>query len=443
MEKDIWSQALKILSEDMPEENFELWLKPIKPISLADGKFKIAIPNTYFKEQIDNHYKPAIEKVLTGLLNSQVELEYVVDSSIKDIFIQKVGELKSKLKQVALPPSLNPKYTFENFVVGESNRFAHAASWAVAENPGAVYNPLFIYGGVGLGKTHLIHAIGSRVFSSNPSIKIVYVSSEQFTYEFIDSIKYDQGSKFKEKYRNIHLLLVDDVQFFAGKEQTQDEFFHTFNALYEQRKQIVLSSDRTPKEIPTLEERLRSRFESGLMTDIQPPSLETRIAILKKITENEGVNVPEEVFLLIAEKIKTNIRELEGAMIRIVAYSVLKKVDIDIDIAKIILKDIIEKRGSSVVISINTIQEKTAKYFNIPVSDIKTKKRNASTVLPRHIAMYLCREFTNSSLPEIGREFGGKDHTTVIHAYNKIKRQVQYDDKIKSIINNLSTKIAE
>ncbi|MDI6752040.1 MAG: chromosomal replication initiator protein DnaA [bacterium] len=437
MEKELWEEILKILTIDIPEENFGLWLKPISPISFTDGKFKVAVPNLYFKEQIDNKYKEAIEKILCGLTNSSVTLEYSLDSSIKEGFIQK-GGTKSKLKRSVVPPSLNPKYTFESFVIGENNSFAHAAAWAVAEKPGLAYNPLFIYGGVGLGKTHLMHAIGQHIFALNPNMRIVYITTEQFTYEFVNAIKEDGSLKFKDKYRKVDILLVDDIQFLGGKEGTQDEFFHTFNALYELRKQIVLSSDRTPKEIPTVEERMRSRFESGLMVDIQPPNLETRMAILKKLAEKENIFIPEHIFYLIAEKIKTNIRELEGAIIRIIAHSVLKNIEITEEIVNRILEDIVEKKPP--IISIDSIQKNVAKYFNIPQTEIKSKKRNKSILLPRHIAMYLCRKLTKVSLPDIGRDFGGKDHTTIIHAYNKIEKGIKKDETLKKIIEILSTK---
>lgn len=437
MEKELWEEVLKILEIDIPEENFGLWLKPIKPISFTGEKFKVAIPNRYFKEQINSKYKEVIEKILCGLTNTSVVLEYSLDSSIKEGFIQK-GGTKSKPKHSVIPPSLNPKYTFESFVIGENNSFAHAAAWAVAEKPGLAYNPLFIYGGVGLGKTHLMHAIGRHIFTANPNTKIVYVTTEQFTYEFVDAIKEDGSLKFKDKYRGIDLLLVDDIQFLGGKEGTQDEFFHTFNALYELRKQIVLSSDRTPKDIPTVEERLRSRFESGLMVDIQPPNLETRIAILKRLAEKENIFIPESIFYLIAEKIKANIRELEGAIIRIIAHSVLKNIEITEESVNRILEDIIEKKPQ--IISIDSIQKNVAKYFNVPQIELKSKKRNRSILLPRHIAMYLCRRLTKISLPDIGRDFGGKDHTTVIHACSKIEKEIKRDENLKKIIEILSTK---
>ncbi|MEW6103106.1 MAG: chromosomal replication initiator protein DnaA [bacterium] len=441
MERGFWEEALNILKKDIPEEKFELWLKPIKPIAIIDNKFKIGIPNKYFKDQLEGCYKDALEKTLSGLINNPISLDYVVDKSIKDTFIKKIDNIKSKLTPV-FPITLNPKYTFKSFVIGENNRFAHAASWAVAEKPGHAYNPLFIYGGVGLGKTHLMQAIGSHIFSKNSQLKIIYVSTEQFTNEFVDSIQFNQPLKFKEKYRNINVLLIDDIQFLQGKEQTQDEFFHTFNTLYESGRQMVLTSDRPPKDIPTIEERLKSRFESGLMTDIQPPNLETRIAILKKIMENENIKIEDDVLHFIASKIKTNIRELEGVMIRVIARSILEEKKITPEIIEGILKDMVSKKDD-LSISISTIQKKIAKYFNIKIEDIKAKNRSLSNILPRHIAMYLCKKLTNFSLPEIGREFGGKDHTTVLYACNKIEKRLQYDKDLKITIDNLSTGISE
>lgn len=439
MEDQFWKEALDILEKEIPPEKFELWLKPIRPIAIADNKFKIAIPNKYFKDQLEGSYKDALEKTLSGLINNPISLEYVIDKSIKDSFIKKIDSIKRGFTPTLF---LNPKYTFKNFIIGENNRFAHAASWAVAENPGHVYNPLFIYGGVGLGKTHLMQAIGSYIFLKNPQLKIIYVSTEQFTNEFVDSIQFNQPLKFKEKYRNINLLLIDDIQFLQGKEQTQDEFFHTFNTLYEGRKQMVLTSDRPPKDIPTLEERLKSRFESGLMTDIQPPDLETRLAILKKIIENEIIEIDDEALYLIASKIKSNIRELEGVMIRIIAHSTLKGQRITLNIVEEILKDIVSKKDG-LNISPLIIQQKVAKYFNIKIEDIKSKNRSSSHIRPRHIAMYLCKKFTKLSLPELGREFGGKDHTTILYAARKIEKELKNNTNLKTIINTLSTAISE
>ena len=331
---------------------------------------------------------------------------------------------------------LNPKYTFDTFVIGNSNRFAHAAALAVAEAPAQAYNPLFIYGGVGLGKTHLMHAIGHYILNQNPHSKVVYVSSEKFTNELINSIRDDRNNEFREKYRNVDVLLIDDIQFIAGKESTQEEFFHTFNALHEANKQIIISSDRPPKEIPTLEDRLRSRFEWGLISDIQPPDLETRIAILKKKAKMENLNIPDDVMLYIATKIQSNIRELEGALIRIVAYSSLTNKEVTVELAEEALKDIISDTKPR-KITVDLIKEVVAKEFNVKIEDFNSKKRTRAIAYPRQIAMYLTRELTDLSLPKIGDEFGGRDHTTVIHAYDKIANDIKESEDFKNRVDNL------
>lgn len=338
--------------------------------------------------------------------------------------------------------TLNPKYTFDSFVIGNSNRFAHAASLAVAESPAKAYNPLFVYGGVGLGKTHLMHAIGHYILQNNPKSKVVYVSSEKFTNELINSIKDDKNVEFRNKYRNVDVLLIDDIQFIAGKDATQQEFFHTFNALHEANKQIILSSDRPPKEIPTLEDRLRSRFEWGLIADIQPPDFETRIAILKKKADVEGLNIPHDVMVYIATKIKSNIRELEGALIRITAYSSLTNKEISVDLAAEALKDIISNKPSKQV-TIDLIQDVVANYYNLRVEDFKSQRRTRNVAYPRQIAMYLCRKLTDTSLPKIGEEFGGRDHTTVIHAYEKISEALKEDEALQEAINEITKKIQQ
>src|SRR5690625_2866447 len=335
---------------------------------------------------------------------------------------------------------LNPKYTFDTFVVGAANRFAHAASLAVAEAPAKSYNPLFVYGGVGLGKTHLMHAIGHYVLEHHPDKNVMYLSSEKFTNEFINSIMENKAENFRNKYRNVDILLVDDIQFLAGKEQTQEEFFHTFNTLHEENKQIIISSDRPPKEIPTLEDRLRSRFEWGLITDITPPDLETRIAILNKKAKAEGLDIPNEVMLYIANQIDTNIRELEGALIRVVAYSSLINQDIDATLAADALVDIIPSRKPK-MITVQGIQEIVAEKYNIKLEDFAARKRTRSIAFPRQIAMYLSRQLTDLSLPKIGEEFGGRDHTTVIHAFDKISELIKEDTNFEKDIDELIEKI--
>ncbi|MCM8761245.1 MAG: chromosomal replication initiator protein DnaA, partial [Candidatus Omnitrophica bacterium] len=330
---------------------------------------------------------------------------------------------------------LQERYSFDHFVIGPSNRFAHAAALAVSDSPAKAYNPLFIYGGVGLGKTHLMHAIGHRVLQKSPKARVLYISSEEFTNQLISAIQNRTTLKFREKYRSVDILLIDDIHFIAGKEATQEEFFHTFNALYDAHKQIVVSSDRPPKEIERLEERLVSRFEWGLVTDIQPPDFETRIAILKKKSEKETIVLPEDVFYFLAEKIRTNIRELEGALIRVVAYAKLVGKDVSVELAKEVLKDMIIEGEKKVTIEL--IQKKVSEYFDIKLSDMRAKKRSKAIAYPRQIAMYLARQLTDYSLPEIGEQFGGRDHTTVIHAYDKIENDLKNKRGLKAIVDKV------
>jgi chromosomal replication initiator protein len=337
------------------------------------------------------------------------------------------------IEPVELP--LNPKYTFDTFVVGSSNQFAHAAAMAVAESPSKAYNPLYIYGGVGLGKTHLMHAIGHAIKTRNKHLCLTYISSERFMNELINSIRYDKTLAFREKYRNIDVLLIDDIQFLAGKERTQEEFFHTFNALYDAQKQIVITSDCPPREIPTLEERLHSRFEWGLIADIQPPDLETKVAILKRKAEQEKINLPDNVALFIASKIKSNIRELEGALVRLIAYSSLTGLPMSISLAQDTLKGIIDEEDKTITIEL--IQKTVADYYGLRISDLKSKNNSRSIAVPRQVAMYLCKRMTKASLPEIGREFGGKHHTTVLHSINKIGELYDQKEDFHRVINSL------
>jgi chromosomal replication initiator protein len=334
---------------------------------------------------------------------------------------------------------LNPKYTFESFVVGPSNRFAHAAALAVSESPAKEYNPLFIYGKVGLGKTHLMQAIGHYILQKKPSMKFIYISSEKFTNQLISAIQNRTTLKFREMYRNVDLLLIDDIHFIAGKESTQEEFFHTFNTLHDAHKQIVVSSDRSPKDIPALEERLVSRFEWGLVADIQPPDIETRIAILRKKAERETITIPDDVTYFIAEAIRSNIRELEGALIRVVAYAKLVGKDIDLELVKDVLKDVLIEQNKK--ITIESIQQKVAQYFDIRVADMRSKKRNKMIAYPRQIAMYLSRDLTDFSLPEIGEQFGGRDHSTVLHACEKVYRDMETKNGVRDMVNKISGSI--
>jgi chromosomal replication initiator protein len=437
--ESLWGGVLNEIEKKVSKQCFNTWFKPIKFISFELDTLRVGVPNQFFKGWLDCKYKDFINDILSTINKRPSVVEFVIQPN-KDENHPVSTEKKKEKKRLNEGSFFNPKYTFESFVVGESNRFAHAACLAVADSPASAYNPLFIYGGVGLGKTHLMHAIGHFIKKNNPFLKAFYVSTEQFTNDFIDSIRYERSLSFKNKYRSIDVLLVDDIQFLAGKEQTQDEFFYTFNTLYESGRQIVLSSDRPPKEIPTLEDRLRSRFECGLITDIHAPDFETRVAILKKKADEEKIDVPNNVIYFIADKIKYNIRELEGALIRIAAFSSFEKKKIDLPTIKETLKDILPE-DELVFISIDLIQKKTAKYFKISLNDMKSRKKSSMVALPRQVAMYLCRQLTDYSLPEIGREFGGRDHTTVLHACEKIKKAASKDIKIKEAIEKITQDI--
>jgi chromosomal replication initiator protein len=440
---EIWEKTIHIIKGELTEVSFNTWIKSITPISIDNTTLKLGVPNNFTRDIIENRYKNLIINAAKLITSKQYSIEFFIQSENDEENIDSVKKIPVK-KNIsvsdAISSTLNPKYTFNSFVIGNSNRFAHAASLAVAESPAKAYNPLFIYGGVGLGKTHLMHAIGHYILSNNPSSKVVYVTSEKFTNELINSIKDDKNEEFRNKYRNVDVLLIDDIQFIAGKERTQEEFFHTFNTLHEANKQIILSSDRPPKEIPTLEDRLRSRFEWGLIADIQAPDFETRIAILKKKADNENLNIENEVMVYIATKIKSNIRELEGALIRVVAYSSLTNKEINVDLAAEALKDIISNKQPKQV-TIDLIQDIVASYYNLKVAELKSARRTRNIAFPRQIAMYLSRKLTDMSLPKIGEEFGGRDHTTVIHAYEKISQNLKKDEALKNVVNTLAKKI--
>lgn len=447
--KILWEKTLSIIKSEMSEVSFNTWIKSCEPISINANTLKISVPNSFTKDILEKRYKDLVANSIEAACSKSYKMEFVIASDLQDEEIQDAKIVKeSKRGKTAvtvndeMSTTLNPKYTFDSFVIGNSNRFAHAASLAVAESPATAYNPLFIYGGVGLGKTHLMHAIGHYILQNNPNSKVVYVSSEKFTNELINSIRDDKNEEFRNKYRNIDVLIIDDVQFIAGKERTQEEFFHTFNALHEANKQIILSSDRTPKEIPTLEDRLRSRFEWGLSADIQAPDFETRMAILKKKADVENLNVANEVMVYIATKIKSNIRELEGALIRIIAYSSLTNRDVTVELASEALKDIISKKqGKNITIDI--IQDIVSSYFNLRIEELKSQRRTRNVAYPRQIAMYLSRKLTDMSLPKIGEEFGGRDHTTVIHAYEKISDNLTKDESLQHTIADITKKLTQ
>ncbi|WP_153733029.1 chromosomal replication initiator protein DnaA [Sporosarcina obsidiansis] len=437
---NLWDQALKNIEARVSKPSFETWLKSTRLLTYEKENATIAVPSSFAKDWLETHYVHLITGILSELTGEDRIIEFIVPQDMAENDIKLPKTQPKAVEKVPMPNSagmLNPKYTFDTFVIGSGNRFAHAASLAVAEAPAKAYNPLFIYGGVGLGKTHLMHAIGHYVLEQNPSLKVVYLSSEKFTNEFINSIRDNKAGDFRNQYRNVDVLLIDDIQFLAGKEQTQEEFFHTFNTLHEESKQIIISSDRPPKEIPTLEDRLRSRFEWGLITDIAPPDLETRIAILRKKAKADGlIDISNDVMLYIANQIDSNIRELEGALIRVVAYSSLVNADITTDLAAEALKDIIPNSRPR-IISILDIQKSVGEHYSVRLEDFVAKKRTRAIAFPRQIAMFLSRELTDSSLPKIGSEFGGRDHSTVIHAHEKISKMLETDKSLQMDIQEI------
>lgn len=443
--EQLWNKVLAEVEQKITKPSFETWLKSTKLLSYKGSNVTIAAPNSFARDWLENHYVHLITGILTELTGEDLYIKFVVQKdNADDDFELPAPKIQAQTQNnhEISPGMLNPKYTFDTFVIGSGNRFAHAASLAVAEAPAKAYNPFFIYGGVGLGKTHLMHAIGHYVMEQKPNAKVVYLSSEKFTNEFINSIRDNKAIDFRNKYRNVDVLLIDDIQFLAGKESTQEEFFHTFNTLHEESKQIVISSDRPPKEIPTLEDRLRSRFEWGLITDIAPPDLETRIAILRKKAKADGLDIPNEVMLYIANQIDTNIRELEGALIRVVAYSSLVNEDVTPELAAAALKDIIPSSKPRVV-TILDIQHAVGEHYNIRLEDFSAKKRTKSIAFPRQVAMFLSRELTDYSLPKIGEEFGGRDHTTVIHAHEKIASLLKSDTQLQQDIKQIRSMLGK
>jgi chromosomal replication initiator protein len=443
---ELWSKILEIIKGELGPQSYNSWFINTKIVKFKDQELIISVPSDFCKDWLEKHYIEFIKDILKRTIDVDDNLKIQFKIDHQNILLSTPSTPKKVTKKVEASLKnneiiLKSKYTFDNFVVGNSNRLAHAACLAVAQSPAKAYNPLFVYGGAGLGKTHLIQAIGNYIiqYNNQSEVNILYISSEKFTNELINSIRDDRTVAFRDKYRNVDLLLIDDIQFLAGKERTQEEFFHTFNTLYDSNKQIVITSDRPPQEIPTLEDRLISRFESGLTTDIQPPDLETRIAILRKKAQTENLNIPDEVIDFIALKIHSNIRQLEGALNKLVAYSTLTKSNLSTSLAQEILKDILPLENK--VISINQIQKAVSDYFNIKLSALLSKKRNKDIVTARQIAIYISRELTPLSLPAIGGAFGGKDHTTILHSYNKIKNEIEKDKGLKSTIDNLSLKI--
>lgn len=434
---NIWDLVLAHIETKVNRHSFYTWFKPTAFIADLDGTIRVRVPNALFRDWLTKHYAAVIEEALGEVQRSGAPVAFVTEDTAAPIVPERPPEPEPDEEPAADDDLgiLSPRYSFDTFIVGPSNQFAHAACRAVAEAPSRSYNPLFIYGGVGLGKTHLMHAIGHYVVTHLKTLKLTYISSERFMNEMINAVRYDRILDFRERYRSVDVLLVDDVQFLAGKEGTQTEFFHTFNALYDSQKQIVISSDCPPHEIPQLEERLRSRFEWGLIADIQSPDLETKTAILKRKAETEGVPLPDTVAIYIAGKIKSNIRELEGSLIRLIAYASLTGREITLPLTQEVLRNVLQNDDRAVTIEI--VQKAVADHYSLKLSELKSKNNSKSVATPRQIAMYLCKALTNASLPEIGKSFGGKHHSTVIHSIRKIEDMKQKDGDFNTLINTL------
>ena len=466
-DSNLWDSFLRVIRTKLQGESFETWFSPIRfeGIDRVRRLVRLRAPNQVVQDWVKSNYVNLIDQSFSELSLADYSIEWIVpedrapaearivSSEVSShsrpesqpvaspqsfpSFSQGPTAAVAVARQIALDPALNSKYTFDNFVVGSCNQFAHAASVAVAEAPGKTYNPLYLYGGVGLGKTHLMHACGHAIKQRNPHLRVSYLSSERFMNELINSIRYDKTQGFREQYRSVDVLLIDDIQFMAGKERTQEEFFHTFNTLYEQQKQIVISSDCPPREIPTLEERLHSRFEWGLIADLEPPDLETKVAILKRKAEALGFVIPDEVALFIASRVKNNVRELEGSLIRLVAISSLRGIPVSKDLAKDAIRNIASEEEPG-VIAIEQIQKVVAANYKLTVDQLVSKSNSRQVAFPRQIAMYLCKKLTKHSYPEIGRAFGGKHHTTVIHSCEKIKSLSLADAVFQKRLLNLS-----
>ena len=446
----IWKKCLEKIEGTILPDSYATWFSPTYPSNLTDGLITIAVPNQFYRKCLIENYRDLIEKTLKNIADEPLLVEFCVKSETNShngtteqssSTMEKPKSHKSDLESESSRNTLNKKYNFSNWIVGSSNQFAHAAALAVANNPALAYNPLFLYGDVGLGKTHLLHAIGNYIRTNNPGSRIRYISAESFTIDLIESIKKDKMPNFRDRYRPLDILLVDDIQFLAGKERTQEEFFYTFNALYESHKQVVITSDKYPKDLQNMEERLRSRFESGLIADIKPPDLETKVAILYKKAEFHKKNLSQDVAMFIATNIKTNIRQLEGVLLRLVAYSSFTRSPLNLELAKEVLKDFTLDQTKN--FTVQNILRTVAAFYNIKVSEIKSKKRTQKISHTRQIAMYLCREHTKSSLPEIGKQFGGKDHTTVLFSHKKIsgiiKENNDLNESVKEIVKHIES----
>lgn len=434
----LWPRVLDLLKNELTEISYNTWIRTIEPISANSSTIELGVPTDFNKGILESRYIPLISNAVKQITSREYTI--IISLPSQEPSSPRVSAVDNGNGDELYNSILNPKYTFDTFVIGNGNRLAHAAAVAVAEAPAKAYNPLFLYGGVGLGKTHLMHAIGHYALTQNPASKVLYVSSEKFTNELINAIKDDRNEEFRSKYRNIDILLIDDIQFIGGKERTQEEIFHTFNALYEADKQIIISSDRPPKEITTLEERLRSRFEWGLTADIQSPDLETRIAILQKKAQLENLFIPNEVLVFIADKVVSNIRELEGALNKVIAYSSLTETEISVELCAEALKELLAAANTR-IIDTTHIVDIVSRYFDLRPDEFKSQKRNRSISFPRQIAMYLCRDLTGMSLPKIGNEFGGRDHTTVMHAIEKIEADMLANMETKRTVEELKRNI--
>src|SRR5438874_296999 len=436
---NLWDEILARVETKVNRHSFYTWFKPTTFLASDQQSLTIRVPNPLFKDWLLKHYAGVISEAMTEVKQPNLAVNFVAEPQNEGvplaISVDEATVFENDAPASPGPAGLNPRYTFDTFIVGSSNQFAHAACRAVAEAPSRSYNPLFIYGGVGLGKTHLMHAVGQYVLQHDGTLTLTYISSERFMNEMINAVRYDRVLDFRERYRTVDVLLVDDIQFLAGKEGTQTEFFHTFNALYDSQKQIVLSSDCPPHEIPQLEELLRSRFEWGLIADIQAPDLETKVAILKKKAETEGIPLPDTVAIYIAGQIKSNIRELEGSLIRLIAYASLTGREISLPLAQDVLRNVLQNDERAVTIEI--VQKAVADHYSLKLADLKSKNNSKSVAMPRQIAMYLCKSLTSASLPEIGKSFGGKHHSTVIHSIRKIDNLRQKDGDFNTLINSL------
>jgi chromosomal replication initiator protein len=431
--EDLWARLIESLARTLPTPVLDNWVRPCRLVAVEGDHLRIGAPNKFSRDWLAQNYLDALHQAVREVVGGHPRITLIVDE-VAPVEPTAAPRLE-RATGGGTVEGLNPRYTFDAFVVGSSNQFAQAACQAVAELPSRAYNPLFIYGGVGLGKTHLLHAVGHQCVRLFPGMSVAYLSSERFTNELINAIRYDRTAEFRARYRTIDLLLIDDIQFISGKERTQEEFFHTFNDLYESRKQIIVSSDSSPKDIPEIEERLRSRFEWGLIADIQPPDFETRVAIIKKKAALERVRLGDDVAYLIASRIKSNIRELEGSLTRMIAFCALTAREMTVDLAQEVLGELWGEDEK--IITIDQIQRRVCDFFGLKMSDLKAKNRTKAIAFPRQVAMYLSRQMTHSSLSEIGRAFGGKDHTTVLHAVDKIQTLLQEDPKLRKTIDGL------